>query len=172
MSDFEPAREPVAPAPLVHPLATPPPRRSWVPGIVGLSIFVVLGTIVAGFSISATSAGLTDRAHLVDAERAVISLDRAYKSADCNAFEAVTTEDARQEILGRTYDCEAFEEAAAALTADGEYGYAVTVLRSAKFDETVIVTTSEAYGDEQPERYRYVLENDGGNWLIDGYGRD
>ena len=170
MSGIEPPRPPVAPPQLVYPLTVPQPRTSWVPGIVGLSIFVGLGTIVAGIVLSATSAGLTDQADLAAAERTVTSLDAAYSAADCDAFEAVTTDDVRQEILGKNYDCDAFEAAAEALTDGGDYAYSVEVLRSAKFDETVVVTTREAFGDESLQRYTYLLENDHGEWLIAGYG--
>ena len=170
MSGIEPPRPPVAPPQLVYPLTVPPPRVSWVPGIVGLSIFVFFGTIVAGIVISATSAGLTDSADLAAAERTVTTLDAAYASADCDTFEAVTTDDVRQEILGKNYDCDAFEAAAEALTDGGDYAYSVEVLRSAKFDDTVVVTTREAYGDETMDRYTYLLENEGGEWLIAGYG--
>ena len=171
MSGIEPPRPPVAPPQLVYPLTIPPPRTSWVPGIVGLSIFVGLGTIVAGIVISATAAGLADRADLAAAESAVNALDAAYATGDCDAFEAVTTDDVRQEILGKNYDCDAFEAAAEALTDGVDYAYSVDVLRSAKFDDTVVVTTREAYGDESLQRYTYLLENEGGEWLISGYGQ-
>jgi ketosteroid isomerase-like protein len=172
MSGIEPPREPVAPAPLVYPLTVPPRQTSWVPGIVGLSIFVLLGTIAAGIVMSVTAAGLADSSDLAAAQRVVVSLDDAYRAGDCEVFEAVTTDDVRQQILGKNYDCAAFEAAAEALTDRGEYAYAVDVLRAAKFDETVVVYTREAYGDERAERYTYLLENEGDGWLIADYGRD
>ena len=170
MSGIEPPRPPVAPPQLVYPLTVPPPRTSWVPGIIGVSIFVLLGTIVGGIALSVTGAGLTDRSDLAAAESAVVALDDAYAAGDCDKFEEVTTEDVRQEILGKNYDCDAFEAAAEALTDGGDYAYAVDVLRSAKFDDTVVVYTREAYGDEKSQRYTYLLEKDGGEWLIAGYG--
>ncbi len=171
MSGIEPPRPPVAPPQLVYPLTVPPPRTSWVPGIVGLSIFVFFGTIVAGIVLSATAAGLADRADLAAAERTVNELDAAYASGDCDKFEAVTTDDVRQEILGRNYDCDAFEAAAEALTDGGDYAYSVEIVRSAKFDDTVVVTTREVFGDESLNRYSYILEKDNGEWRITRYGR-
>jgi len=172
MTGIEPPREPVAPAPLVHPLTVPPQRTSWVPGIVALGIFLVLGSILGGFLLSATAAALADSSDLAAAERAVVSLDEAYQQADCDAFEQLTTDDVRGDILGRNYDCDAFEAAAAALADDGDYAYSVTILRTAKFDDTVVVKTRESFGDEASERYSYLLEHDGDGWVIAGYGRD
>lgn len=171
MSGIEPPREPAAPAPLVYPLTVPPQRTSWVPGIVALAIFLVLGSVVGGFSLSATAAALADSADLTAAERVVVALDDAYEQSDCDAFEQLTTDDVRGDILGRNYDCDAFEAAAAALADDGDYAYSVNVLRTAKFDDTVVVKTRESYGDEPSERYTYLVENDGDGWVIAGYGR-
>jgi hypothetical protein len=172
MSGIEPPRAPVAPAPLVYPLTVPPRKTSWLPGTIGLSIFVLFGTIVAGIVMSVTAAGLADSSDLAAAQKTVVALDESYKSGDCDAFEAVTTEDVRQQILGKNYSCDSFEAAAEALTDGGDYAYSVDVLRAAKFDETVVVYTREGYGDERTERYTYLLENEGDGWLIAGYGRD
>lgn len=171
MSGIEPPREPVAPAPLVYPLTVPVQRSSRLPGIIGLSVFLVLGTVLGGFLLSATSAGLTDSADLAAAERTVVALDDAYEKGDCDAFESVTTEDVRGEMLGKNYNCEAFEAAAAALADDGDYAYSVSVLRTAKFDDVVVVTTREAYGDENSDRYTYLLEKEDGSWVIAEYGQ-
>ena len=172
MTGIEPPREPVAPAPLVHPLTVPAQRTSWVPGMVGLGIFLVLGSILGGVMLSVTAAALADSADLSAAERAVMAFDEAYEQGDCDAFEQLTTDDVRGDILGRNYDCDAFEAAATALTDGGDYAYSVSVLRTAKFDDTVVVKTRESFGDEASERYTYLLENDGDGWVIAGYGRD
>jgi hypothetical protein len=172
MSGIEPPLPPSVPAPLVYPLTLPPRRRSRAPLFIGVGIAASVFALVAAFVFSAAFSGLLDRADLTAAERAVKALDAAYANGDCDAFEAVTTDDARGDILGKNYDCDAFEAAAEALVDGDEYAYSVSVLRSAKFDDEIVVKTRESFGDETPERYSYVLVNEGAGWVIDKYGRD
>ena len=171
MSGIEPPREPPAPPQLVFPLTVPVRRRSRVPAIIGIAVAGAVGFAVAGFLFSATASSIADSADRTAAERVVLALDSAYEKGDCDAFEAVTTDDVRGDMLGKNYDCDAFEAAADALTDDGNYAYSVAVVRTAKFDDTVVVTTREAYGDEVSARYSYLLENEDGRWVIVEYGR-
>ena len=178
MSDqigIEPPREP-APAPqLVFPLTVPEPPRSRAPMIAGIiAVFVVVAIALTGgiYVLSGTVARAVDISDLGAAEQVVRDLDSAFENADCDAFEEVTTEDARDDILGDSYDCETFEVAAAALTDGGDYVYGVTITDSRKRGELVTVSTEEAYGDADPIDYTYVLERDGGRWRITAYGEE
>lgn len=174
MTGIEPPREPAAPPLLVVPLTAPePPRkRNWTAVIVVLALVVlVLGT-GAGFVLSAFGAYLTDTADRAAAERAVIAMDDAYRDADCEAFETVTTERARKRILGGDFSCELFAEAAAALTDGDEYIYSVTVRSVVKRGDEVVVRTAESYAEQSPKRYAYIVARSDGQWRITGYGAD
>lgn len=172
---IEPPREPVGPPQLVFPLTVPVPPPSRAPMVVALvGSFLILAVVVAAavYLLSATFARAFDSADLGAAEQVVHDLDTAYADADCDAFEAATSEDARDDILGDSYDCEAFEAAAAALTDDGDYVYSVRITDSRKRGELITVSTDEAYGSEKPTEYTYVLERENGHWVVTAYGED
>ena len=175
LTGIEPPREPAAPPQLVFPLTVPEPPRSRAPMITAaIAIFVVVAIALTGgiYFLSANVARAVDLNDLSAAEQVVRDLDSAYENADCPAFEEVTTEDARDDILGDSYDCETFEAAAAALTDGGDYVYSVAITGSRKRGELVTVTTEEAYGDADAVDYAYVLERDGGQWVVTAYGED
>lgn len=176
MSDqtgIEPPRDPVAAPQLVFPLtvpAPPPSRGPLIALVVGLFVVAVVIVAVGAFVLSSAVARAIDSNDLGAAERVVNELDDAYAEADCDAFEAATSESARDEILGASYDCEAFEAAADALTEDGDYVYSMTITDSRKRGDLITVTTDEAYGDEKPSEYAYILEREGDQWVVTAYG--
>jgi hypothetical protein len=172
---IEPPREPVAPPQLVFPLtvATPPPSRApMIVALIGGFFIVAIVIAAAAYILSATFARAVDSNDLGAAERVVNDLDAAYQDADCDAFESLTSEDARDDILGESYDCDAFEAAAAALTDGGDYVYSVRITDSRKRGELITVSTDEAYGSAAPTGYTYVLERDGDRWVVTAYGED
>ena len=172
---IEPPRDPVAAPQLVFPLTvpTPPPSRGpLIALVVGLFIVAVVIVTVGAFVLSSAVARAIDSSDLGAAARVVSELDAAFADADCDAFEDSTSESARDEILGASYDCEAFEAAADALTEDGDYVYSVTITDSHKRGDLITVSTDEAYGDEKPREYSYVLEREGDQWVVTAYGED
>jgi hypothetical protein len=165
---------PAAPQPAAPLLPAPPaPERVRIP----VGAFVAAGAIagamvlvVGVFVLSAGIARVVDARDIAAAESAVRAFDAAYAAEDCSAFEAVTTEDARDDILGTDYDCDAFEAAAAAVHEGGDYVYSTEVTGSRKRGGAITVRTEEAFGDSASDTFAYVLENEGGRWLIAAYG--
>lgn len=175
LTGIEPPREPAAAPQLVFPLTVPVPPPSRAPMIVALiAAFCIVAVVIAAavYILSNTFARAFDSRDLGEAERVVQQLDSAYEDADCDAFEAATSEGARDDILGESYDCEAFEAAAAALTDGGDYVYSVRITDSRKRGELITVSTDEAYGSEEPIEYSYVLEREDGRWVVTAYGED
>ena len=175
LTGIEPPREPVAPPQLVFPLTVPvapPSRAPLIVGLIGGFFIVAIVIVAAVYILSGVVARAFDSADLGAAEQVVRDLDAAYADADCDAFEAATSESARDDILGDAYDCETFEAAAAALTDDGDYVYSVRITDSRKRGELITVSTDEAYGSEEPSEYTYVLEREDGRWLVTAYGED
>ena len=172
---IEPPREPVAPPQLVFPLMvppSPPSRGPLIALVVGLFLVAVVIVTVGAFVLSSAVSRAVDSNDLGAAERVVSELDAAFADADCDAFEDATSESARDDILGSSYDCEAFEAAADALTEDGDYVYSMTITDSRKRGDLITVSTDEAYGDEKPREYTYILEHEGGQWVVTAYGED
>ena len=175
LTGIEPPREPAAPPQLVFPLtvhAPPPSRAPLIVGLIGGFFIVAIVIVAAVYILSGVVARAFDSADLASAEQVVRDLDTSYADADCDAFENATSEAARDDILGDSYDCEAFEAAAAALTEDGDYVYSVRITDSRKRGELITVSTDEAYGSEEPNEYTYVLEREDGRWLVTAYGED
>ena len=170
---IEPPNQPAAPPQLVFPLtvtAPPPSRAPMLAGLITLVVVVSIGLVAAVFAASDLAARTFDSSDLAAAEQVVRDLDSAFENADCDAFEAATTADARDEILDTDYDCDAFEAAAAVLNDGNDYVYSVAITGSRKRGETVTVSTEEAFGDEDARDYSYLLERDGGQWLVTAYG--
>ncbi len=170
-SGIQPPAAPVQSAPLLAP--TPPPERVRLP----VGAFIAAGAIagalvlvVAFFVLSASVARAVDARDIAAAESAVRAFDSAYAEQDCDAFEAVTTEDARDDILGTDYDCDVFEAAAAAVHDGDAYVYSTEITDSRKRGDVITVRTEEAFGDAETDSFAYVLESENGTWLIAAYG--
>ncbi|MFE7846586.1 DUF2510 domain-containing protein [Microbacterium sp. NPDC057407] len=169
------------------------PRRSklWI-------LWVVLGVVLLGIVIAAAivipllflnlarGAGGAAGADAVqpqgaDQQAAVAAVelfDDAWQSADCEAFEATTTEDFRVGYYGFE-DCADFEESAIEFMAGAE-DYVLTVTGIEPDGDAITVSTVETYDalldesgepldEPEPQEYEYsytVVPVDGG-WAID-----
>lgn len=161
------ATEPVV-APTEQPVAaTEPPkkRRIW-PFILAGGILVFLAIVVGAIVLIVNIVtGLT-----ATPTKAVLDLDKAFATADCDLLISTTTQDFRDAYFSEgTFDCAAWEENANALTVDGVYAYEVTVNGSEIDGATAEVTTTEIDSTgEEPITFelKYTLVNDGG-WLVD-----
>lgn len=172
ISGIQPPAAPQPSAPLLPP--APPPERVRLPIGAFIAAGAIMGAlilVVAVFVFSGTVARLVDSRDTGLAEGAVRAFDAAYENADCDAFEAVTTEDARDDILGDDYDCALFEAAAAAVHDGDEYIYSTEITGSRKRGSIVTVATEERYGTAESDTFTYVLERENGSWVIAAYGR-
>jgi hypothetical protein len=150
------------------------PSRSWrLPLIVGgaaVTIVLAFGVAIGVFALSEGAARLNDSNDLAAAEKVVLAFDTAYENVDCDAFEGVTTSDARDQIVGDDYDCDVWQRQAETLTVAGDYSYTVDVTSSRKRGDMIRVSTSESYAGDDSVDYLYWLERDGSGWLIVEYG--
>lgn len=169
------------------------PRRSklwilWVVlGVVMLGIVVAAAIVIPLLFLSlagrqggaAGQGGVEPQGADQQAAVAAVELyDDAWQSADCEAFEASTTEDFRVGYYGFE-DCADFEERAVEFMA-GAQDYVLTVTAIESEGDAITVSTVEAYNalldengdpldEPEPQEYLYsytVVPVDGG-WAID-----
>ncbi len=161
---------------MTEPVAAPRPRLVWPWVLGGIILFFVLLTVVVSAVIIAS--GLAERASERNdrdrVEKVVLDLDAAYENADCDAFEALTSENARDDLsgTGSDYDCDDWQEVAESLTIDGDYGYTVRVLDSAVDGDTATVHTRERLPGDESYEFTYVLEKQDGDWVVVEYDLD
>ncbi|HEX5856514.1 MAG TPA: DUF2510 domain-containing protein [Microbacterium sp.] len=173
---------PVAPGAYTQTAAELPPpapaKRGWlIPVILGGSflLLVILAIIFVPMLVKSIAAGgySGDERAAVDA---VTAYDAAWQSADCESFEAATTEQLRSTLA--LEDCAAFEEASAGFQ-DVTDDYELEVTDVTTEAGVITVRTDETYtsyqddeGNEVPafdaiSTIDYTLVESDGQWLID-----
>jgi hypothetical protein len=159
----------------------PPPapaKRGWlIPVILGGSflLLVILAIIFVPMLVKSVAAGgySGDEREAVDT---VTAYDAAWQSADCESFEATTTDALRTTLA--LDDCAAFEEASTGFQ-DVTDDYELEVTEVTTADGVITVRTDETYtsfqddeGNEVPafdaiSTIDYTLVESDGEWLID-----
>lgn len=167
------------------------PRKSklwilWVVlGVLLLGIVIAAAIVIPLIFLNAASGGLPGSPSAAqpsgaDEEAAVAAVelyDEAWQQADCEAFEASTSEEFRQ--TSQLTECEAFVETATTFGASVQ-DYVVNVTGITSEGDEIIISTTETYQavlgddgqpidpptDEQVE-YAYTVIEVGGDWVID-----
>jgi hypothetical protein len=155
-----------------------PAKRGWLIPVILIASFVllvVLAIIVVPMLVRTVATGGYSGDELAAVE-AVQGYDAAWQSADCDGFQATTTEDLR-DFVSLT-ECSAFEEASAGFQeATDDYELEVTDVTSKS--GSIIVRTDETYtsyvddddntvpGFDAISTIDYTLVQSDGEWLID-----
>jgi hypothetical protein len=103
---------------------------------------------------------------------AITALDEAFRNADCAALVAVTSEKVRAQHFSTTgqFSCSEFEQIAAALTRDGEYGYTITITSTEVDGDQATATSQESDEVNQNDwDVDYGMDLVDGNWVITSY---
>ncbi|HWI31888.1 MAG TPA: DUF2510 domain-containing protein [Microbacterium sp.] len=155
-----------------------PARRGWVlPVILGgaFLVLVILGIIFIPMLVQTFTAGRYSADENAAIE-AVEAYDEAWQDGDCDALQAVTTEDLRTAV--GVPDCAAFEEAAAGFQ-DATDDYELKVTDVTTDAGVITVRTDETYtsyldeennpvpGFDAISEIEYTLIQVDGSWVID-----
>ena len=168
MTDATPPVQPIAPqaAPYAPPVAAKKrPIWPWLVGGGALLFVLVVGVIVAIIVFTVVHEASQKSA----VQATVLTFDQSFRDADCDELESVTNDDVRDAVLGSNYTCDDFEELADSFTVDGEYDYAVHILRSSVSGDSATVHTTEDSGDGDSGDYEYTLQLKHGDWIITNF---
>jgi len=142
-----------------------PRRRTW-PWLVAAGVLLAL-IVAAVFAVN-TLVG----AYRAAPASAITTLDEAFRNADCASLMAVTSEKVRAEHFSTTgqFSCAEFEQIAAALTRDGEYGYTITITATEVNGDHATATSEESDEVNQNDwDVDYGMDLIDGNWVITSY---
>jgi hypothetical protein len=171
MTDATPPVQPIAPPAASYAPPVVAKKRPVWPWLVGGG--VLLFVLIVGVIVAVIVFTIVHQANEKSAVQAtVLTFDQAFRDADCDEFESVTTDDVRDAVLGSNYNCDDFEELADSFTVDGEYDYAVHVLRSSVSGDSATVHTAEGTGDGDSGDYEYTLQLKHGDWVITNFEED
>jgi hypothetical protein len=139
----------------------PQPRlsRKWIIAIAAGLVIVVSGGILALFTLV--------KGETPGPKHTVLAFDRAFRTADCDLYESVTTPELRDNLEG-SYSCAEWTDYAKSFQVDGESFYKVEILEVTVDGNSADVKTIESDSSQSTDKfaflYRLTLTDAG--WIV------